>query len=143
MGTDESLTKDGLVLARTIVASLQGYGVVAAATFLEIPRLALPSLAWPNLELALECGALLAKLDRAPTLQATFTTLLPIVTDPHKHSPMKKRFRERHLGLPMTMAGGAAPASMVVADDVASAAKRGREALGDLHDALRAKAPNR
>jgi DNA-binding SARP family transcriptional activator/predicted ATPase len=143
MGTDESLTKDGLVLARTIVASLQGYGVVAAATFLEIPRLALPSLAWPNLELALECGALLAKLDRAPTLQATFTTLLPIVTDPHKHSPMKKRFRERHLGLPMTMAGGAAPASMVVADDVASAAKRGRVALGDLHDALRAKAPNR
>lgn len=144
MGTDESLTMDGLVFARTIVALLQGDRLLATATFLEIPRPHLLGLAWPNLELALECGALLAKIDRAPALQATLTTMLPIVADPQKHAPLKQRFREQHLGLSMPNAVGATTAvDASFGDDVALAAKRGREALGTLHDLLRAKAPNR
>jgi DNA-binding SARP family transcriptional activator len=140
IGKDESLSMDGLALARSIVASLQGDRAVAIASFLEIPRLSLLSLAWPNLELALECGALLAKLDRILALQSTLAVLLPIVADPHKHAPTKHRFRERHFGVPLSVVNAAEAATPA---DVASAAKRGREALTELHDALRVKAPNR
>jgi DNA-binding SARP family transcriptional activator len=131
-GRDEDRLLCALSLTRALLAAISGDKQTAARQFLKTTKPLLAEMRWPNLELAVECGALIANLIGASDLRESLSAVLVVVSDPNKLAPCVQRFRKRHLGLASELRTTAS------AEDVEIASPRGREALCSLFDHLQA-----
>jgi DNA-binding SARP family transcriptional activator len=145
VGRDESLVLIGASIMRAVVAAAQGHRDAAVAQFLNLPRLTLLGLPWPQWELALECGALVAQAVEAPVLEASLTTWLRGMQPSSQTTPLKQRSRERcFAGFPSQPVNAHPEAASNEAHTgpldraaIESTASQARQALVVLHDWLR------
>jgi DNA-binding SARP family transcriptional activator/predicted ATPase len=131
-GRDEDRLLCALSLTRAVLAAISGDQEAAAQHFLNNTKPLLAEMRWPNLELAVECGALIAHLMGATDLCKSMTQALVLVTDLNKLAPCVQRFRSTHLGLSME------PRVAASAQEIEDASARGRTALCELFDHLQA-----
>ena len=129
---DEDRLLCALSLTRAVLAALAGDKANAVRHFLKISRPLLADMRWPNLELAVECGTLLAKLHGAADLCDSLGAVLVVVADRNRLAPCVQRFRQKHLALTCELPVAAS------ADEVESASAKGRSALCALFDHLQA-----
>ncbi len=131
-GRDEDRLLCASSLTHAVLATISADKQAAARHFLKNTRPTLAEMRWPNLELALECGALIAKLLGAAALRESMSAALVLVADPNRLAPCVQRFRSAHLGLSMQAHVA------VSAEEVEHASARGRNALCELFDHLQA-----
>jgi DNA-binding SARP family transcriptional activator len=131
-GRDEDRLLCASSLTHAVLATISADKQAAARHFLKNTRPMLAEMRWPNLELALECGALIAKLLGAAALRESMSAALVLVADPNRLAPCVQRFRSAHLGLSMQAHVA------VSAEEVEHASARGRNALCELFDHLQA-----
>ena len=131
-GRDEDRLLCALSLTRAVLAAIGGDKQTSARHFLKITKPVFADMRWPNLELAVECGALIAKQAQASELGETLTAVLAVVADPNLLSPCVQRFRKKHLALASEVRVAKS------ADEVERASAQGRDALCALFDHLQA-----
>jgi DNA-binding SARP family transcriptional activator/predicted ATPase len=129
-GRDEDRLLCALSLTRALLAAISGDKQAAARQFLKTTKPLLAEMRWPNLELAVECGALIANLIGASDLRESLSAVLVVVADANRLAPCVQRFRNRHLGLASELRPTAS------AEDVEIASTQGREALCALFEHL-------
>jgi DNA-binding SARP family transcriptional activator/predicted ATPase len=121
-----------LSLTRAVLAALSSDKETAARYFLKNTKASLGEMRWPNLELALESGALIANLFGNVGLCAVMGAALVVVADPNRLAPCVQRFRKSHLNLSSELN------ATTSAEDIEAASVRGRNALCELFDQLKA-----
>jgi DNA-binding SARP family transcriptional activator/predicted ATPase len=131
-GRDEDRLLCALSLTRAVLAAISGDKEAAAHHFLNNTKPLLAEMRWPNLELAVESGALIANLMGALDLCKAMTEALVLVSDLNRLAPCVQRFRSKHLGL------STETRVAVSAQEVEDASARGRVALCELFDHLKA-----
>jgi DNA-binding SARP family transcriptional activator/predicted ATPase len=130
-GRDEDRLLCALSLTRAVLAAMSGDKEAAAHHFLKITKPLLAEMRWPNLELAVECGALIANLIGVTAKCESMVAVLVLVAEANKLAPSVQRFRKKYFNL-------SSEVRLTSAEEVEAASARGRNALCDLFDCLQA-----